>query len=259
MSVMARQMLLYDRVVPLSAQRHGTWSLQPLQRYDFARGVNSVPLMATEVITAAKEYCVVFARQGETVMPAAVLGVRDGENAYLEASGGWRATYVPAFIRRYPFVVASRDDGKSFTLCIDEEFGGWNQEGHGEALFGSDGAETEYLRKVVEFVKQYQVEFQRTKAICDRLAALDLFEGTRVQMRAPDGREVNLGGFLAVSRDKLKALDPASLAELAKADLLELVYAHLLSLRNVQDLATRALPGLSVDAAALDGPPAGTA
>ncbi|MFW5680986.1 MAG: SapC family protein [Pseudomonadota bacterium] len=260
MSIMARQMLLYDRVVPLSTQRHATWSLQALQRYDFARGINSVPLMATEIITAAREYCVVFARQGDVVMPAAVLGVRDGENTYVEADGGWRAGYVPAFIRRYPFVVASRDDGKTFTLCIDEDFGGWNQEGRGEALFGDDGKETEYLSKVVDFVKQYQLEFQRTKAVCDRLVELGLFEGTRVQMRAPDGQEANLGGFLAVSRDKLKALEPAVLAELAKGDLLELIYAHLSSLRNFQDLASRTLVAAPAEgASALDGPPAGTA
>ena len=68
-------------------------------------------------------------------MPVAVLGVRDQENRYVTTEGRWEAKYIPAFIRRYPFVFSSGADNSKFTLCIDEDFTGCNQKGLGQQLF----------------------------------------------------------------------------------------------------------------------------
>src|SRR5262245_19999312 len=78
--------------------------------------------MAAEFSSAALEYAIVFGDKGDVVMPVAVLGVRTDENLYVTMQGGWQAKYIPAFVRRYPFVFFSRDEGKTFTLCIDEAF-----------------------------------------------------------------------------------------------------------------------------------------
>jgi hypothetical protein len=74
--------------------------------------------MAAEFASAALEYAVVFGGTGDAVMPITVLGVRTNGNLYVTKEGGWQAKYIPAFVRRYPFVFFSRDDGKTFTLCI---------------------------------------------------------------------------------------------------------------------------------------------
>ena len=72
-------------------------------------------------------------------MPAALLGIRDKENLYVGQNGNWNAKYVPAFIRRYPFVFSSTDGGR-FTLCLDHEFDGVNRSGLGERLFDFEGS-----------------------------------------------------------------------------------------------------------------------
>lgn len=59
---------------------------------------------------------------------------------------------MPAFLRRYPFVFSSNDDASTFTLCIDEEFDGLNQDGRGERLFDSEGERTQYLQNVLGFL-----------------------------------------------------------------------------------------------------------
>ncbi|MBI2204443.1 MAG: SapC family protein [Candidatus Rokubacteria bacterium] len=120
---MTAKLLIYETVVPVSRARHGTWSVEVGADYAFSRHVNSVPLMAVEFPQAAAEYPIVFSGTDE-VMPAVILGVRGTENLYLGGNGAWQARYVPAFVRRYPFVFSSGDDGKTFTLCIDEAFGG---------------------------------------------------------------------------------------------------------------------------------------
>ncbi|TVQ31312.1 MAG: multidrug transporter [Geminicoccaceae bacterium] len=255
---MTRQMLLYERAVPLSKERHGDLWVAALGQYGFARGVNSVPVMATEIMAAAGDYAVVFARQGEAVMPAVVLGLADGQNAYLDAEDRWQARYVPAFVRRYPFVFASNDGGQTFTLCIDEAFQGCNRDGRGQRLFAEDGSQSPYLENVVAFVKQYQIEFNRTRAICERLQALDLFETMQATVKGSDGREVRLGGFLAIGRERLKGLEASVLAELAKGDLLEMIHVHLHSLRHFQRLGEGILDATPAPSP-FDAPPAGHA
>ena len=153
----------------MSQARHGNWSLERGTDYAFCRNVNSVPLMAAEFASAALEYAIVFGVTGDAVMPVAVLGVRTDENLYVTREGGWQAKYIPAFVRRYPFVFYSRDEGKTLTLCIDEAFPGFNQSGRGERLFGDDAKPTPYVENVLKFLQQYQFEFQRTQGFCKKL------------------------------------------------------------------------------------------
>ena len=239
---MTTQLLIYQRAVPVSKQRHGDWSVKAGGDYIFTRHVNSVPLTAVEFPSAAPEYAIVFAGTPEAVMPVVILGVRERENRYLTEEGGWQAKYLPAFVRRYPFVFSSSDDGAKFALCIDEEFAGCNQEGRGERLFDADGEQTQYLRSVLEFLKSYQVQFQRTQAFCKKLKDLDLLEPMQAQFTLGSGERALLAGFMAVNRERLKGLSGEKLAELAKTDELELIYQHLQSMRNLSEVARKTAP-----------------
>ncbi len=239
------QLMIYETAVPVSHARHGNWSLEVGTTYAFCRKVNSVPLMATEFASAALEYAIVFGGTGDVVMPASVLGVRTDENLYVTKQGGWQAKYIPAFVRRYPFVFFTRDEGKTFTLCIDEAFPGFNQSGRGERLFGNDGKPTSYVENVLKFLQQYQLEFQRTQAFCKKLKDLNLLEPMQAQINLRSGERMALRGFSVVDRGRLKTLSANVLADLVQSDELELIYAHLVSMRNfatVRDRLTAAQP-----------------
>ena len=188
--------MIYETAVPVSHTRHGNWYLEVGTDYAFCRSVNSVPLMAAEFASAALEYAVVFGGTGDAVMPLAVLGLRPDENLYVTNQGGWQARYIPAFVRRYPFVFSSRDEGKTFTLCIDEAFPGFNQGGRGERLFGEDGKPTPYVENVLKFLQQYQLEFQRTQGFCKKLKDLNLLEPMQAQINLGSGERMALGGIL---------------------------------------------------------------
>src|SRR5437016_382128 len=77
---MAKQLLIYERAVPVNPKQHGNLSVKSGADYGFARQVNSVPLMAAEFEPACGEYAIVFAGQGTEVTPVVLLGVRDQEN-----------------------------------------------------------------------------------------------------------------------------------------------------------------------------------
>lgn len=236
---MATQLLIYETATPVAHARHGNWSVEVGTDYSFSRGVNSVPLMSVEILGAAAEYAVVFGGTGDVVMPAVILGLRGDENLYLTEQGGWQAKYIPAFLRRYPFVFSSPDEGKTFTLCIDEGFAGFNQKGRGERLFTDEKKPTPYVENVLKFLQQYQIEFRRTQAFCKKLKELNLLEPMRAQINMESGERMFLTGFSAIDRARLKTLSADALAGLVKSDELELMYAHLSSMRNFQGMRDR--------------------
>jgi len=234
------QLLFYERVTPISQQRHGDLCVGGgAQRYEFARRVNSVPLTAIEIPAAARDYTIVFAGDADAVVPVVILGIEGNDNLYLTEDGGWDVRYVPAFVRRYPFVFASSDDGGTFTLCIDESWDGCNREGVGERLFDAEGERTSYLEGVLKFLQDYQNHFRRTQAYCSRLKELSLLEPMQAELTLGGGEKRSLTGFMAVNREKLKGLSGEQLSELAKTDELELTYVHLQSMNNFSNMLER--------------------
>ncbi|HET9823428.1 MAG TPA: SapC family protein [Burkholderiaceae bacterium] len=245
---MSKQLLIYETAVPVSAARHGKHSIEVGGTYTFSAGVNAVPLMAVEILRAATEYAVVFTAVGDDVMPAVVLGVKGDQNLYLGPDGHWNAKYIPAFIRRYPFVFAASADAKTLTLCVDEAYPGLNTEGRGQRLFGDDGRPTAYVDRVLTFLKEYQAHFVRTQTFGRRLKAAGVLEPMQAKVTTPAGATLSLTGFMAVNRAKLRALSGDQLAELAKTDELELIYLHLYSMRNFADVKDRLIGTLPADA-----------
>jgi hypothetical protein len=244
---MTTQLLIYKTAVPVSRARHGDWFVETRPDYGFSREINSVPLMAVEFPLAAAEYAIVFTGADNEVLPAVILGVRDNENLFLDAHSQWSGKYIPAFIRRYPFVFSRSAD--RFLLCVDEEFPGVNREGRGQRLFAADGNPSPYLDGVLKFLQEYQAQFLRTQRFCARIKQLELLEPMQAQVTTEGGKRLSLGGFMAINRDKLKALPGDKLAELIKTDELELIYLHLQSMRNFERLRERLDP-VKIDAAA---------
>ena len=236
---MSTQLLIYETAVPVNNARHSNWSVETNASYAFSSKVNSVPLMAAEFPPAASEYAIIFSGTDDVIMPAVILGMRGDQNIFLDQQGGWQGKYIPAFIRRYPFVFAGEDSGKTLTLCIDEAFAGCNQEGRGQRLFAEDGKPTPYVDQVLGFLQEYQLQFKRTQAFCKKLQELDLLEPMQAQITLPSGERLSLSGFMAVDRNRLKALPVETLGELAQSDALELIYLHLQSIRNLYNVRDR--------------------
>lgn len=236
---MSPQLLIYETATPVTTARHGKCFVEVGNTYAFTRSVNSVPLMATEFPQAALEYPLVFSDGGEETLPVVILGTRQQENLYLGADETWQARYIPAFVRRYPFVFSTSQDGQTYTLCIDEAFPGLNFQGRGVALFDEGGKPSAYTENVMKFLKSYSDQALQTQAFCRRLRELDLLEPVQATFTLGSGEKVSLRGFQTVNRAKLKALDDATLVALARTDALELIYLHLQSMNNLNGLAGR--------------------
>lgn len=249
---MTKQLMIYENAVPIRSDVHRDTYVRSGASYAFARPLNSAPLLAAEFVAAAVEFPIVFIGEGENVTPAAILGLRDGENLFVDAEGKWTAPYIPAFFRRYPFVFAQGED-QSLTLCIDESFEGVNTEGRGERLFDAEGNRTEYLGRMLGFASSYQQQFERTKAFCARLVRLDLLEPAQARFAVPGQPARSMSGFRAIRRERLRQLPQDELAEMFANDELELCFQHLVSLGNVAKLI-QALSADDADAGAEERP-----
>lgn len=232
-------MLLYERIVPLNRDRHRHLRLARSEGdAGFARATHYVPLAGTEFYTACRDYPILFAG-GEQGGPIALLGLREGENLFVEDSGAWdEQRYVPAFVRRYPFVLAQGDDGEQFTVCFDEAHGGFNSE-HGEALFDQQGAYTPFLERVIEFLQRFRAEMVQTDRLVSRLEELDLLVEQNLQVNTPGGRRFALQGFRVVDEARLRQLADGKVGELLREGYLGWIHAHLVSLNNLARLAPR--------------------
>jgi hypothetical protein len=190
---------------------------------------------------------------GEEIFPAVVLGMRSDQNLYLGTDGKWSAKYVPAFIRRYPFVFSTSADRKTLTLCIDESYAGLNREGKGQRLFDEERKPAAYTQRVLKFLQDFQTHFQRTRQFCQRLKDLGVLEPSGVQVTAAGGEKISLGGFMVVNRKKLREVPDDKLLAMAKSDELELLHLHLYSLRNFAEMKGRLADSAAVEAEEVAG------
>ena len=226
--------LMYTQTAPLSKTRHAQYSVQFDGNYAFAEKLTSLPLLTAEFSHAARDYAIVFVGNAEqnNLMPVVLVGIQQA-NLFLSAAGQWNASYIPAIVRQYPFVLASQPDQQTqYTLCLDEGFAGCNQTGQGARLFTDAGEPSDYLQSRIEFLKQCQTELQRTQQFARLLHEFGLLEPWIANLTLPSGEKIKLDGFMSVDRDKLKALSAEQLAQLVAVDAMELIYLHLQSMTN---------------------------
>lgn len=236
-------LMLYKKPIALDRERHRHLRLQrhdPV--FDFARDTNSVPLAGVEFSQAAGFYPIIFAGvDGDNLFPAALLGLQSDQNLFVDETGNWDANYVPAYVRRYPFVLATPEgaEADNFTVCIDETFEGLTESGHGEDLFEENGEPAPFLQRAMNFLTDYQQNLALTERFTARLSELELLVERSVDVVSAGGQRLSLTGVYLVDEQKLAELDDAVVLELFRAGFLAWIHAHLFSLSRIQHLSER--------------------
>ncbi|HET6788659.1 MAG TPA: SapC family protein [Aquabacterium sp.] len=234
-----KTLLMYDKITPINREQHRQLRIKASDKHlSFARETNSLLLAVTELPLAALDFPCVFVSSGEQHTMVAVVGLRDKDNLYIDGDGRWDPnSYLPAFIRRYPFVLAEQAGQNQLTVCVDSAFDGLNDK-DGEALFDAEGKDTPYLKQLEKFLLDFHTDMQRTAAFAKRLVELDLLVERNIDFKLGEQR-FNLNGFKVVDEDRLRKLDAKIIQELFSTGALGWIHAHLLSLNNVNKLATR--------------------
>jgi hypothetical protein len=230
--------LFYSKPAPLSPETFKGKSLSRAAKLNFARKTNSVPLNAAEFAPAQRFYPIVFTLE-ESPFPLAILGIRTDANLFVETDGRWRSdAYVPAYVRRYPFVLINGPGEKQFTLAADAA-SDLIVKGSSNPFF-KDEKPTDVVNSALRFCTAFQSEFEKTRQFCSALAEQGIFEAKNAEITLPNGKKAVLGPFKIIDRAKFAALPDHIIADWHKRDWAGYVHSHFLSLANWAHLAKRA-------------------
>jgi hypothetical protein len=237
------QVLFYKQPEPLSLEQHRNLGAKLVDKpFKFLVGSHVVPITVNEFGVAACSFPVIFAGPEKT--PLAVMGARAGENVFVTAAGDVDPeVYLPAFVRRYPFVFAGDNQSEQMLVCIDRAAPMIGE--NPDLPFFNGDEPSQYTQDAIEFLKEFERHRQATDMFVKAIIDLDLFEEKSVSIsnRNEKGEEeqVKIADYFAISEERLNALSKEKFAELREKNLLAPIYAHLISLLTWPRLIHRAL------------------
>jgi len=231
-------LLFYKNVEPLNKDIHANLKLKSANNFSFSLNTTVIPILASEFVEVSKSMPIAFLRlEDGGLLPVALVGLPDQKNVFLDANQNWVTSYVPAFVRRYPFIFAESGPDQ-LTLCLDMDYSGLNEE-EGESLFETVGGSlepTQFVNTALQMVSEYQRQHILTTQFAKKLDALGVFVESTAKANLPGGEVFELSGFLVVDLDKLRQISDETIKELFLTGELELIYAHLHSLGNILEL-----------------------
>lgn len=229
--------LFYTSVTPLSVEHHrelGVAAADP--DFGYAARANMIPAVFEEFATAAPHLPIVFTRAGSGISAVFLCGLQGGRNVFVDANNAWTRPYIPAYLRRYPFILGEVADAEPL-LCFDSNSSLLVQEGERQRLLDEDGAPTEFANGIITLVRDYAVAARRTEEGLALLSELNLFTQVTLDAKSADGsQKASLTGVSVIDETRLTGLSDVDFLKIRKAGLLPAIYAHLFSMKMVNVL-----------------------
>ncbi|AGF75088.1 SapC-related protein [Bartonella australis AUST/NH1] len=235
---MANVMLFYKNITPVNKVAHKNLKFSPVEDMSFAKDTHWVPLAGSEYFQAALDYPILFmGMQDEDkkqhYTSAALIGLSNNENDYITADKSWKKdAYIPAFVRRYPFVSAQAQNEKEFSVCFDQQSGMFN-EVTGTDLFNSDGSVSPFMEERINFLRNFKIAMEKTTEFINMLSEMGLLCQKSINVKNNKGASAQLEHFWIVDEEKFDKLSAAQLAKLHKNGFLGWIFAHLMSVNNL--------------------------
>lgn len=224
----------------LRFEEHGDVGLIPGSDFGFAREAVAIPLTDGEFMLAMRHYPIVFAMD-EQASPIALVAIRKEHNLFVERDGSWKAgSYVPAYVRRYPFIGMETDDGTQQLLSVDrasERFvPSVKDRTDAQRLFDETGKPKMVAQAAMAFCHAFRTDYASTVAFGQALLDAKVLEPYHADFRLPDGTLHQVNGFYAVNEQAFRALPDTRVVAWHIKGWLALVTLHLASLQSLQVL-----------------------
>ena len=234
--------LLYNGLEPLSSNLHSNYKANSSDTLPMLAQIHAIPITIDEFVMAQRHYPIVFST-GDAPVPLALMGLNEGVNVFVDDEGRLlNEVYVPAYLRRYPFMLAKlRQDADDLSLCFDPQSGIIGDFEDGTPLF-DDGQPSEATQAILKFCEEFEISAQRTAAFVNELKEGELLIDGEASVQ-PSGSEQPFiyRGFQMVSEEKLRDARGDTLRKMNQNGMLPLILAHLFSLSLVPELFSRQL------------------
>jgi len=220
--------LFYQKPTLLEAVNHADWGLNKDANVGFAAQANALPINLVEFPQIAHFYPIAFAHDAAAT-PVAMVGVRDSENLFVRDDKSWEPNvYVPAYIRRYPFILSENQDGTQLSLCIDDTPNAVIR-GGGEKFFDDKKQPTQTAKNAIEFCRSYHVAAKQTMEFGKALLDAGVLVDRTAEITLKNGQRISFSGFRIIDEAKFNKLPDATLVEWRNKGWLAAAYAHLFS------------------------------
>ena len=229
--------MFYKDLVPLNSKEHANWKVKGLDDASFMQEQHAIPLTVDEFPNAARNYPIVFS-VGDNSVPLILMGLNEGVNTFMGEDGRFnQPAYVPAYVRRYPFMLAKlQPDADVLSLCFDPTTGAIGDYKEGDPLFEKEQP-TEKTKNILEFCEQFEQAGQRTGQFVDELKKMDLLMDGEVAIQQTGVEKPFVyRGFQMVNEEKLRELRGDELRKINQNGMLPLIYAHLFSLQIMREV-----------------------
>ncbi len=247
--------VLYNDLVPLNSVDHGSWKARSVDKAAWVVKQHAIPLTVEEFPQALRDYPIVFS-VGDNPVPLALMGLNEGVNVFFEEDGTLIGSpYIPAYIRRYPFLLAKIEQGsENLSLCFDPTTDLLGAFDEGRELFDAESQPTPHTKELLDFCQKFEEAGLKTRAFVDELTKADLLMDGEVAINRLDGsgQPFVYRGFRMINQEKLRELRGDQLRKWNENGLLPLIYAHLFSLDLMRVIfAQQGLQGKGPTAAAM--------
>ncbi|MBF6603510.1 MAG: SapC family protein [Sphingorhabdus sp.] len=229
--------MFYKDLVPLNSKEHANWKIKGLDNASFMQSQHAIPLTVEEFPNAARNYPIVFSI-GDNSVPLILMGLNEGVNTFMDEEGRFnQPAYVPAYVRRYPFMLAKlRTDSEELSLCFDPTTDAIGDFKEGDPLFDGDQP-SENTKSILEFCEQFEQAGHRTGQFVEELKKMDLLMEGEVSIQQTGVEKPFIyRGFQMVNEEKLRDLRGDELRKLNQNGMLPLIYAHLFSLQIMREV-----------------------
>ncbi len=231
--------LFFNDLMPLSSNEHGTWKAKRAETAPFLANHHAVPVTVDEFAIAQRYYPIIFSI-GDNPVPLALMGLNEGVNTFVDADGKLIGeTYVPAYVRRYPFLLAKlTEEADELSLCFDPSADAIGAFDEGDALF-EDGKPTEATQAILGFCEQFEQAGQRTTAFMKELVESGLLMDGEVSIQTDAEHPFVYRGFQMIDENKMRELRGDQLRKMSQSGMLPLLHAHLFSLQVMREIFGR--------------------
>ena len=229
--------IFYNDLLPLSSNDHADYKIRPVDSAPFLTTQHAIPLTIDEFVVAQRFAPIIFSSGNDSV-PLLLMGLNEGVNIFVDEEGKLRGpTYVPAYVRRYPWMLAKlRPDTDELSLCFDPTSPAVGVFEEGSALF-EDGKPSEQVQGILKFCEDFEQAAARTAQFVKELEEMDLLMDGEVAIQTPGNEQPFVyRGFRMINEDKLRDMRGDQLRKINQSGMLPLIHAHLFSLQLMREI-----------------------
>lgn len=225
---------MYKNLAILDKEKHKELKINPLTDLNFAKSVTHIPVLASEVSQVGEVFPIVFtADESSSLIAVVSLG---SDSLAITLDGKWITSYVPSYLRKYPFSLASTKENPQQKVILIDEDSSLFSKSKGKQLFKKDGEKSETLEHAINFLTSYDTQMSVTQNVVKIISQSGILEDREISVGEGDEKKVLVKGFKVVDREKLNALSDDILADWVRKGIMTMIDAHLKSLNNIGTL-----------------------